>query len=156
VNEAEWTAQTRRLNLNFPGQERRPESLASWFDEGQLGQYPQFLISLAVTRIIRASEYPPRSVVELVRVIEDVRGEMAREQAEDATRTCPGCCTELIPGWIEAEDGWHPCGDCRPGRHEALVLTRKSGWPDSRTGRNHMVAPWDKDTGCPKGKELSA
>jgi hypothetical protein len=156
MDEPQWQAQVRKLNGNFHGQELRPETAAVWYDEGPLEPIPVFLISLAIQRIIRTADYPPRSVAGLLRVVEDVRGEMAHEQAEDATRTCPGCCTEDVPGWVEVHDGplpsYHPCGDCRPGRYEAFQQTRKGGWPDSKTGRNVMASRFDKATGFPKGR----
>jgi hypothetical protein len=153
VDEREWKDQAKRLNLNFPGQELRPESLASWYDEGDLADRDAWLISLAVRRIIRAHDYPPRSVAGLLRVVEEVRGELAREQASDAVRTCPGCATEDTPGWVEGDGGFHPCPDCRPGRHNAWAETRKQGFPEGRGSRNVMAAPFDKATGYPQGRE---
>lgn len=147
--------QIRRLNANFHGQELRPETAVIWFEEGDLEQQQTWLVGLAVRRIIRSHDFPPRSVAGLLRVVEEVRGELAREHAEDATRTCPGCATEDIPGWVEADGGWHPCSDCRPGRFQAWDQTRKVGWPDSKTGRNWMVAPLDKATGFPKSREVA-
>lgn len=151
----EWNTQVRKLNGNFHGQELRPETAVVWYDEGPLEPIPVFLVSLATQRIIRTHDRPPPSVAGLLRVIEEVRGEMYREQAEDATRTCPGCCTEDIPGWVTSDGGYHPCADCRPGRYEAFQETRKSGWPTSKVGRNMMAAPFDKVTGYPKTREVS-
>jgi hypothetical protein len=152
----EWTKQVDRLNANFHGQELRPETAVGWYEEGDLADRPTWLVSLAVQRIIRTHDYPPRSVAGLLRTVEEVRGQLAHEQAEDATRTCPGCCTQDIPGWIEAVGGFHPCPDCRPGRHQAWEQTRASNWPLSKTGRNYMAAPFDKATGYIKSRERPA
>ena len=144
-----------RLNANFHGQELRPETAVFWFEDGDLADQPTWLVSLAVRRIVRSHDFPPRSVAGLLRVVEDVRGELAREQSEDATRTCPGCCTQDAPGWVEADGGWHPCGDCHPGRYQAWERMRESGFTTARTGgRNWMVTPWDKATGFPTIREV--
>ena len=153
MNETEWQAQVRKLNGNFHGQELRPETAAVWYDEGPLQPIQTFLVSLAMQRIIRTHDYPPRSVAGLLRVVEEVRRDLYREQAEDATRTCPGCASEDIAGWIQTDSGWHPCGDCRPGRYEAFMKTRKSGWPETPTGKNWMAVEHDKATGYPKTRE---
>jgi hypothetical protein len=149
----EWQARVKLLNGNFHGQELRPETAVTWYEEGELKQQPTWLVSLAVRRIISSHDYPPRSVAGLLRVIEEIRGEVARQRAEDATRTCPGCATEDTPGWVEGEGGFHPCPDCRPGRYEAWELTRKSAFPEARGSRNYMAAEFDKATGYPKTRE---
>lgn len=143
------------LNANFHGDTLRPETGTTWYNEGDLEAIPSWLGSLAIRRIIRTAEFPPRGVEGFLRVVQDVRKELAREQAEDATRTCPGCCTQDVPGYVEGDGGYHPCGDCRPGRHQAWERMRDSGFTTSRTGgRNWMVAPWDKATGFPKIREV--
>jgi hypothetical protein len=155
MDKHEWQEQARRLNVNFPGQELRPESLIAWYDEAELAEQHSWLVRLAVQRIIRTHRFPPRAVTDLLSVVEEVRGELAREQASDATRTCPGCCTQDVAGWIEVPGiltTYHPCGDCRPGRYQAWELTRQSGWPSSKTGRNYMAAPFDKATGYLKDR----
>jgi hypothetical protein len=148
----EWQDQVRKLNSNFRNDPIRPETALAWYDDGDLDTKPPWLVSLAVLRIVRSHDFPPRAVAGLLRVLEEVRGELARERAEDATRTCAGCCTEDIAGWIDTGEGWAPCPDCRPGRHEAFALTRKSGHTLNATGRNYMIAPLDKATGFPKGR----
>lgn len=155
MNRKEWTDLFAKLNANFHGDTLRPETGTTWYDVGDLADVPLWLGSLAIRRIIRSHQYPPRGVEGFLRVVEEVRGELAREQAEDATRTCAGCATEDTPGWCAGDGGFYPCPDCRPGRHEAWATTRKGGWPDIRGARNLMAAEFDKATGYPKPREAT-
>ena len=143
------------LNASYPDQKVEPVTAKVWFEDLELEDAG--VVAVALRRCRRMSSYRPQlaSILEMCREVRTERA--ATPKASDATRTCPGCCTSDIAGWLEGAEGWHPCGDCRAGRSHAWERMRESGFTTSRTGgRNWMTAPIDKATGFPTIREGTA
>jgi hypothetical protein len=140
------------LNASYPDQKIELVTAEVWFEDLELEETG--VVTVALRRCRRTSRFRPQlsSILEVCKEVRLERAAVPREQAEDATRTCAGCCTEDVAGWVATGEGWAPCPDCRPGRHEAFALTRKSGHTLNATGRNYLIAPLDKATGFPKGR----